>query len=79
MLVRLSPIEINTSEKFRFTAELIEMRRQALDIFVASHNELSKSDDLRILGTRSRGLRFVAPSRAAGEPLETKAKKQPRF
>lgn len=37
-------------EKFRFSAEFIEMRRQALDIFVnriASHQELQKSEDLK--------------------------------
>lgn len=39
------------AEKFRFSAEFIEMRRQALDVFVnriASHHELRQSDDLRI-------------------------------
>lgn len=39
------------AEKFRFSAEFIEMRRQALDIFinrVASHNGLRQSEDLRI-------------------------------
>ncbi|KAK3026713.1 hypothetical protein RJ639_041326 [Escallonia herrerae] len=43
--------EKSTVEKFRFTAEFIEMRRQALDIFVnriASHHELQQSEDLRI-------------------------------
>ncbi|CAL5422047.1 unnamed protein product [Camellia sinensis] len=38
------------SDKFRFSAEFIEMRRQALDIFVnriASHHELQQSEDLR--------------------------------
>lgn len=38
------------TEKFRFSAEFIEMRRQALDIFVnriASHHELQQSEDLR--------------------------------
>lgn len=38
-------------EKFRFSAEFIEMRRQGLDIFVnriASHPELRQSDDLRL-------------------------------
>nr|GMC88907.1 sorting nexin 1 [Ipomoea batatas] len=43
--------EKNTVEKFRFSAEFIEMRRQALDIFinrVASHNGLRQSEDLRI-------------------------------
>ncbi|KAK9921345.1 hypothetical protein M0R45_029856 [Rubus argutus] len=37
-------------EKFRFSAEFIEMRRQALDVFVnriASHHELQQSEDLR--------------------------------
>ncbi|KAL3618292.1 hypothetical protein CASFOL_038613 [Castilleja foliolosa] len=37
--------------KFRFSAEFIEMRRQALDVFVnriASHHELHQSEDLRI-------------------------------
>ncbi|KAJ6831293.1 putative U1 small nuclear ribonucleoprotein 70 kDa [Iris pallida] len=39
------------ARKFRFNAEFIEMRRQALDIFinrVASHPELKQSEDLRI-------------------------------
>ncbi|XP_047308812.1 sorting nexin 1 isoform X2 [Impatiens glandulifera] len=43
--------EKSTVEKFRFSAEFIEMRRQALDTFVnriASHHELQKSDDLRV-------------------------------
>ncbi|PIN17107.1 Membrane coat complex Retromer, subunit VPS5/SNX1 [Handroanthus impetiginosus] len=43
--------EKSTVEKFRFSAEFIEMRRQALDVFVnriASHNELRQSEDLRI-------------------------------
>lgn len=38
------------AEKFRFSAEFIEMRRQALDVFVnriASHHELQQSEDLR--------------------------------
>ncbi|KAK4759586.1 hypothetical protein SAY87_022717 [Trapa incisa] len=42
--------EKNAVEKFRFTAEFIEMRRLALDIFlnrVASHHELQQSEDLR--------------------------------
>ncbi|XP_050229728.1 sorting nexin 1 isoform X2 [Mercurialis annua] len=42
--------EKSTVEKFRFSAEFIELRRQALDIFVnriASHNELQQSEDLR--------------------------------
>ncbi|PIA59189.1 hypothetical protein AQUCO_00400217v1 [Aquilegia coerulea] len=42
--------EKSAVEKFRFSAEFIEMRRQALDVFVnriASHPELQKSDDLR--------------------------------
>ncbi|KAJ8532689.1 hypothetical protein K7X08_015578 [Anisodus acutangulus] len=42
--------EKSTVEKFRFSAEFIEMRRQALDVFVnriASHHELQQSDDLR--------------------------------
>ncbi|KAL6521085.1 Sorting nexin-1 [Orobanche gracilis] len=42
--------EKSTVEKFRFSAEFIEMRRQALDIFVnriTSHHELQQSDDLR--------------------------------
>ncbi|KAK1428792.1 hypothetical protein QVD17_17632 [Tagetes erecta] len=42
--------EKNTVEKFRFSAEFIEMRRQALDTFVnriALHHELQQSDDLR--------------------------------
>ncbi|XP_047326240.1 sorting nexin 1-like [Impatiens glandulifera] len=44
--------EKNTVEKFRFTAEFVEMRRQALEKFVnriASHNVLQKSEDLRVL------------------------------
>jgi sorting nexin-1/2 len=43
--------EKSTVEKFRFSAEFIEMRRQALDTFVnriASHHELQQSEDLRI-------------------------------
>lgn len=43
--------EKNTVEKFRFSAEFIEMRRQALDVFInriASHCELKQSEDLRI-------------------------------
>lgn len=39
------------AEKFRFSAEFIEMRRQALDVFVnriASHHELKQSEDLRL-------------------------------
>ncbi|XWS56021.1 hypothetical protein CRYUN_Cryun09bG0050700 [Craigia yunnanensis] len=42
--------EKSAVEKFRFSAEFIEMRRQALDLFVnriASHNELQQSEDLR--------------------------------
>ncbi|KAG8374074.1 hypothetical protein BUALT_Bualt11G0093000 [Buddleja alternifolia] len=42
--------EKSTVEKFRFTAEFIEMRRQALDVFVnriASHDTLQQSEDLR--------------------------------
>jgi PX domain len=38
------------AEKFRFSAEFIEMRRQALDVFInriASHPVLRKSEDLR--------------------------------
>ncbi|KAL3839301.1 hypothetical protein ACJIZ3_023892 [Penstemon smallii] len=43
--------EKSTVEKFRFSAEFIEMRRQALDVFVnriASHHELQQSYDLRM-------------------------------
>lgn len=39
------------AEKFRFSAEFIEMRCRALDVFInciASHHELQKSEDLRI-------------------------------
>ncbi|OAY65952.1 Sorting nexin 1 [Ananas comosus] len=47
-----SPLpEKSTVEKFRFSAEFIETRRQALDMFinrVASHPELRKSEDLKI-------------------------------
>ncbi|MFS7903682.1 putative Phox domain, sorting nexin Vps5-like, AH/BAR domain superfamily, PX domain superfamily [Helianthus anomalus] len=42
--------EKSTVEKFRFSAEFIEMRRQALDTFVnriALHHELQQSEDLR--------------------------------
>lgn len=42
--------EKSAVEKFRFSAEFIEMRRQGLDIFVnrvASHHKLQQSDDLR--------------------------------
>lgn len=38
------------AEKFRFSAEFIETRRQGLDIFVnriASHQELQSTEDLR--------------------------------
>lgn len=43
--------EKNTVEKFRFSAEFIEMRRQALDVFInriASHHQLKQSEDLRV-------------------------------
>ncbi|KOM35052.1 hypothetical protein LR48_Vigan02g120200 [Vigna angularis] len=43
--------EKSAVEKFRFSAEFIEMRRQALDVFVnriASHRELHQSEDLRL-------------------------------
>ncbi|MED6162740.1 Sorting nexin-1 [Stylosanthes scabra] len=43
--------EKSAVEKFRFSAEFIEMRRQALDLFVnriASHHELQQSEDLRL-------------------------------
>lgn len=43
-------IRFSFAEKFRFSAEFIEMRRQALDIFVnriASHHALQQSEDLR--------------------------------
>ncbi|XP_010543800.1 PREDICTED: sorting nexin 1 [Tarenaya hassleriana] len=42
--------EKSAVEKFRFSAEFIEMRRQALDVFInriASHPELQQSEDLR--------------------------------
>ncbi|CAL1394847.1 unnamed protein product [Linum trigynum] len=42
--------EKSVVEKFRFSAEFIEMRRQALDVFVnriASHQELQQSEDLK--------------------------------
>lgn len=42
--------EKSAVEKFRFSAEFIEMRRQGLDLFVnriASHPELLQSEDLR--------------------------------
>ncbi|KAG0497281.1 hypothetical protein HPP92_001972 [Vanilla planifolia] len=42
--------EKSTVEKFRFSAEFIELRRQALDVFinrVASHPDLKQSEDLR--------------------------------
>lgn len=42
--------EKSAVEKFRFSAEFIETRRQALDIFInriASHPELQQSEDLR--------------------------------
>lgn len=41
---------LRNAEKFRFSAEFIEMRRQALDVFInriASHNELQQSEDLK--------------------------------
>ncbi|XP_068659992.1 sorting nexin 1-like [Aristolochia californica] len=43
--------EKSAVEKFRFSAEFIEMRCQALDVFInriASHPELQRSEDLRI-------------------------------
>ncbi|XP_020593764.1 LOW QUALITY PROTEIN: sorting nexin 1 [Phalaenopsis equestris] len=43
--------EKSAVEKFRFSAEFIDMRRQALDVFinrVASHAVLKQSEDLRI-------------------------------
>ncbi|CAM8952547.1 unnamed protein product [Rhodiola kirilowii] len=43
--------EKSAVEKFRFTAEFIEMRRQGLDLFVnrvAAHHELQQSEDLKI-------------------------------
>ncbi|KAF2953448.1 hypothetical protein DAI22_01g408800 [Oryza sativa Japonica Group] len=43
--------EKNAVEKFRFSKEFIELRRQALDLFVnriASHPELKQSGDLKI-------------------------------
>ncbi|XP_061353448.1 sorting nexin 1 isoform X2 [Gastrolobium bilobum] len=43
--------EKSAVEKFRFSTEFIEMRRQGLDIFVnriASHHELQQSEDLRM-------------------------------
>uniref|UniRef100_A0A1D1Z2J0 Sorting nexin 1 n=1 Tax=Anthurium amnicola TaxID=1678845 RepID=A0A1D1Z2J0_9ARAE len=42
--------EKSAVEKFRFTSEFIEMRRQALDIFInriASHPDLQQSEELR--------------------------------
>ncbi|MQL80718.1 hypothetical protein Taro_013164 [Colocasia esculenta] len=42
--------EKSAVEKFRFTSEFIEMRRQALDVFInriASHPDLQQSDELR--------------------------------
>ncbi|XBI66851.1 hypothetical protein VPH35_046324 [Triticum aestivum] len=42
--------EKNAVEKFRFSKEFIELRRQALDLFInrlASHPELKQSEDLR--------------------------------
>lgn len=41
---------LSIAEKFRFSAEFIEMRRQGLDLFVnriASHPELQQSEDLK--------------------------------
>lgn len=46
----MTNISFSIAEKFRFSAEFIEMRRQALDMFVnrvASHHELQQSEDLR--------------------------------
>ncbi|KAL9227698.1 hypothetical protein vseg_003354 [Gypsophila vaccaria] len=43
--------EKSAVEKFRFSADFIEMRRQGLDTFVnriASHHDLRQSDDLRL-------------------------------
>ena len=49
-IVRSNLVLLLCAEKFRFSAEFIEMRRQALDVFVnriASHHELQQSEDLR--------------------------------
>ncbi|KAI3720569.1 hypothetical protein L2E82_31558 [Cichorium intybus] len=46
----ITDYDLINAEKFRFNAEFIEMRRQALDSFVnriALHHELQKSEDLR--------------------------------
>lgn len=46
----MSNSSFSVVEKFRFSAEFIEMRRQGLDVFVnriASHHELQQSEDLR--------------------------------
>lgn len=46
----MTPYSLYFTEKFRFSVEFIEMRRQALDVFVnriASHPELKQSEDLR--------------------------------
>lgn len=43
-------ISLSIAEKFRFSAEFIEMRHRALDVFlnrIASHHELRRSEDLR--------------------------------
>ncbi|KAK4392050.1 Sorting nexin 1, partial [Sesamum angolense] len=48
--VFIPPLPEKSTVEFRFSAEFIEMRRQALDVFVnriASHHELRQSDDLR--------------------------------
>ncbi|KAI3737458.1 hypothetical protein L2E82_27461 [Cichorium intybus] len=46
----ITDYDLINAEKFRFSAEFIEMRHQALDSFVnkiALHHELQKSEDLR--------------------------------
>lgn len=46
----LSDFSPSNAEKFRFSAEFIELRRQGLDVFVnrvASHHDLQQSEDLR--------------------------------
>lgn len=46
----ITTYDLTNAEKFRFSAEFIEMRRQALDSFVnriALHHELQHSEDLR--------------------------------
>ena len=59
----MTNISFSIAEKFRFSAEFIEMRRQALDIFVnrvASHHELQQSEDLRTFLQADEEVKFLS-------------------